>query len=152
MYGASSAVGSFALKLAKASNIHPLIAIAGNGSKYVETLLDSSKGDVLIDYRNGPDETIRKIRAHFDAGNYGLVRYGLDPGIGPPSQNVLTEIVAPDGAINLVLPSNFEVRTAVRTLTSVGVVHNQDNGAHGPDASDLGLVVCRWFKIGRAHV
>ena len=145
MYGASSAVGSFALKLARASNIHPLIAIAGNGSKYVETLLNSSKGDILIDYRNGPDETIRKIRAHLDAGNYGPVKYGLDPGIGPPSQKVLTEIVAPDGAINLVLPSNFDVGSAVRTLTSVGVVHNQDNGAHGPDASDLGLVICRWF-------
>jgi NADPH:quinone reductase-like Zn-dependent oxidoreductase len=32
VYGASTAVGSFALKLARNSNIHPIIAIAGKGS------------------------------------------------------------------------------------------------------------------------
>jgi NADPH:quinone reductase-like Zn-dependent oxidoreductase len=35
IYGASSAVGSFAIKLARNSNIHPIIAIAGKGSHYV---------------------------------------------------------------------------------------------------------------------
>jgi NADPH2:quinone reductase len=145
VYGASSSVGSFALKLARASNIHPIIAIAGNGSSYVETLLDRSKGDIVIDYRDGPDATIDKIQIHLKAGNYSQPKHGMDPGIGPSSQKVLTEIVAPDGAINLVLPSNYDVGSATKTLTSVGVVHNQDDGAHGPDAGDLALVVCRWF-------
>ena len=145
MYGASSAVGSFAIKLARSSNIHPIIAIAGKGTHYVKTLLDSTKGDVVLDYRNGADETISQIRAHLKAGDYGAVRYGLDPGIGLPSQKVLTEVVSPDGAINLVLPSNFNAGSATKTLTSVGVVHNQENGAHGPDATDLGFVTSRWF-------
>lgn len=145
VYGASSSVGSFAVKLACASNIHPVIAIAGSGSQYVESLIDRSKGDIVIDYRDGPDATISKIQAHLKAGNYSQPRHGMDPGIGIASQRVLTEVVAPDGAINLVLPSNFDVGSATKTLTSVGTVHNQDNGAHGPDASDLGLVMCRWF-------
>ena len=145
VYGASSAVGSFAIKLARSSNIHPIIAIAGKGAHYVETLLDITKGDVVLDYRNGADETISQIRAHLKAGDYGAVQYGLDPGIGLPSQKVLTEIVSPDGAINLVLPSNFDVGSATKTMTSVGVVHNQENGAHGPDARDLGFVTSRWF-------
>jgi NADPH:quinone reductase-like Zn-dependent oxidoreductase len=145
VYGASSAVGSFAIKLARNSNIHPIIAIAGKGSHYVETLLDSTKGDIVIDYRNGADETISRIRAHLKAGNYGEVQHGLDPGIGLPSQKVLTEIVMPDGSINLVLPSDFDAGSATKTSTSVAIVHNQDNGAYGADGSDLGFVTCRWF-------
>ena len=145
MYGASAAVGSYAIKLARSSNIHPIIAIAGKGTHYVETLLDRTKGDIVLDYRNGADETISQIRAHLKAGNYGEVQYGLDAGIGLPSQKVLTEIVSPDGAINLVLPSDFDVGSATKTMTSVGVVHNQENGAYGPDASDLGFVTSRWL-------
>tara|TARA_R110002003_G_scaffold40_14_gene2779 strand:- start:2392 stop:3066 length:675 start_codon:yes stop_codon:yes gene_type:complete len=145
VYGASSAVGSFALKLARNSNIHPIIAVAGNGSEYVKTLLDHSNGDVVIDYRQGPDETIRQIREHLQAGGFSQPRHGLDPGIGISSQRVLTEIVAPDGEINLVLPSNFDVGTTTKTVTTVGVIHNQDNGAYGLEVSDLSLVMCRWF-------
>ena len=74
------------------------------------------------------------------------MRHGLDPGIGLPSQKVLTEVVASDGSIDLVLPSDWDVGSSqTKTKTSVGTVHNQDNGAHGADASDLGLVTCRWF-------
>jgi NADPH2:quinone reductase len=145
IYGASSAVGSYAVKLARNSNIHPIIAVAGKGLRYVESLIDQAKGDIVLDYRSGPEEVVRQIRGHLKDGNHGIVRHGLDPGIGIPSQKVLTEIVASDGAINLVLPSNFEVGPVKRTLTSVGVVHNQDDGAYGPDASDLGFVTCRWF-------
>lgn len=144
IYGASSAVGSYAIKLARNSNIHPIIAIAGKGKDYVKTLLNITKGDVIIDYRDGPDATIRAIKDHLAAGNYPQPKHGLDPGIGLSSQLVLMEIVSPDGAINLVLPSNFEVGSATRTLTSVGAVHNQNDGLHG-DARDLGLDMCRWF-------
>ncbi|KIL84103.1 hypothetical protein FAVG1_12680 [Fusarium avenaceum] len=145
VYGASTAVGSYAVKLARNSNIHPIIAIAGKGTHYVKTLLDSTRGDAVFDYRDGADETIRQIRTHLKDGNYGKVRHGLDPGIGRASQKVLTEIVTPDGAINLVMPSDTEVGSATKTTTSVGVVHNTDNGIHGADARDLGLVTCRWF-------
>jgi hypothetical protein len=89
---------------------------------------------------------ISQIRAHLKAGNYGEVQHGLDPGIGAPSQKVLTEIVAPNGSIDLVLPSDWEVGSAqTKTSTSVGIVHNQDNGAYGADGGDLGFVTCRWF-------
>jgi NADPH2:quinone reductase len=146
IYGASSSVGSYAIKFARNSNIHPIIAVAGKGTHYVRTLLSESEGDVVIDYRNGPDQTIKEIRAHLKNGDYGQVRHGLDPGIGEPSQKVLTEIVAPDGEINLVLPSDWDAGSATKTSTSVGIVHNQDNGAYGADGTDLGLVTCRWIS------
>lgn len=109
-------------------------------------MLDKTKGDVVFDYRSGSDKVVSQVREHLKSGDYGVVKHGLDPGIGEPAQKILTEIVESDGSINLVLPSNFEVAPINRTLTSVGVVHNQDNGAYGADASDLGLATCRWFS------
>lgn len=40
IYGAASAVGAYALKLAVVSNILPVITVAGRGPDFVETLID----------------------------------------------------------------------------------------------------------------
>ncbi|KHE84632.1 GroES-like protein [Neurospora crassa] len=63
IYGASSAVGYYALQLAKRSNIHPLICIAGRaGGERIAPLLDQDKGDVLIDYREGEQAVVEGIK------------------------------------------------------------------------------------------
>jgi NADPH:quinone reductase len=62
IYGASSSLGTFAIKLARASNIHPIIAISGSSSAHLTPLLDETKGDVLIDYRVGVDEMKREVK------------------------------------------------------------------------------------------
>jgi len=67
IYGASTAVGAFAIKLASHSEIHPIIAIAGKGAPYVETLIDRSKGDTIIDYRNGSDSIVTGVQAALKA-------------------------------------------------------------------------------------
>jgi NADPH2:quinone reductase len=51
IYGGAGAVGSFAIKLAQISNIHPLIVMAGNSIDYVESLVRKEKSDTIIDYR-----------------------------------------------------------------------------------------------------
>jgi NADPH2:quinone reductase len=43
IYGGAGAVGSFAIKLAQVSNIHPLIVMAGNSIDYVESLVRKEK-------------------------------------------------------------------------------------------------------------
>src|SRR5271170_3578612 len=53
IYGASSALGVFTVKLARLADIHPLIAIGGGSSDYLKTLLDAEKGDAFVDYRIG---------------------------------------------------------------------------------------------------
>jgi NADPH:quinone reductase len=63
IYGASSALGSFAIKLAKASNIHPIIAIGGASYEYASSLLDPGRGDRFIDYRQGPAEMKNAVKA-----------------------------------------------------------------------------------------
>ncbi|KAJ8071605.1 hypothetical protein OCU04_001928 [Sclerotinia nivalis] len=63
IYGASSSsLGTFAIKLARASNIHPIIAIAGSSSSHLESLLDPSSGDKLIDYRLGTETMIKATK------------------------------------------------------------------------------------------
>lgn len=62
IYGASSALGTFAIKLALASNIHPIIAIAGSSNTHILPLLDPSKGDAVVDYRLPQEEMINAVK------------------------------------------------------------------------------------------
>lgn len=139
VYGGSTSVGSFAIQLARNSNIHPIISVAGSGKDHVKSLLDTSKGDAVFDYRDGADNVVNQIRDHLKSGGYPEPRHGLDPGIGEPCKKVLTEIVAKDGYIDLVLGvPDWDTAPATKTSTMVGIVHS-DAG------DDLGLVTCRWF-------
>ena len=81
IYGASSAVvrlhlhtdpartptnnlqGYYTIQLAKRSNIHPLICIAGRAQSHVEPLLDRSKGDTIIDYRTSDSEIVSNLQS-----------------------------------------------------------------------------------------
>ncbi|EHK19345.1 uncharacterized protein TRIVIDRAFT_49491 [Trichoderma virens Gv29-8] len=62
VYGAASAVGAYAVKLAVLSNIHPIIAVAGRGIDFVETLIDRSRGDTIVDYRQGDNSVVEAIK------------------------------------------------------------------------------------------
>lgn len=55
VYGASSALGTFAIKLASLANIHPIIAICGATHSGLTPLLKPELGDRIIDYRVGAD-------------------------------------------------------------------------------------------------
>ncbi|KAF7944537.1 uncharacterized protein EAE97_005170 [Botrytis byssoidea] len=62
IYGVSSSLGTFAIKLVRASNIHPIIAIAGSSSSHLHSLLDPSSGVKLIDYRLGTEQMIKATK------------------------------------------------------------------------------------------
>jgi NADPH:quinone reductase len=62
VYGASSALGLFTIKLAHLSNMHPIIAIGGASREPVLELLDQSRGDVYIDRRIGVEEMRDSVR------------------------------------------------------------------------------------------
>ncbi|ODM16161.1 hypothetical protein SI65_08595 [Aspergillus cristatus] len=81
VYGASTAVGSYAIKLACNSNIHPIIAIAGKGSYYVEGLIDRSEGDMIVDYRGGVEATVKGIRDGLTSAGHSTVRNAIDAAI-----------------------------------------------------------------------
>lgn len=145
VYGASSAVGSFAIKLASNSNIHPIIAIAGKGSHYVETLIDRSKGDTIVDYREGVEATIKGIRSSLKQAGHEAVHHALDAVIIPQSAEILRQTVAPGGMIDFILPNDMDVSPAIHSVTSVGSVHNQPEYENN---EELGFVMSRYFTRG----
>ncbi|KAL6797123.1 hypothetical protein J3E68DRAFT_426638 [Trichoderma sp. SZMC 28012] len=103
IYGAASSVGAFAVKLASISNIHSVYAIAGRGTELVESLLDSPKGDRVIDYRKGPDFVtveIQRLAPKFE--------YALDAIIIPDTTSVMVKLVDPvKGRLSMVLPQEL---------------------------------------------
>lgn len=62
IYGASGAVGAYAVQLAVKAGLHPIIAIAGRSSNYVQTIIDPSKGDKVLDYREGLHAVVFKAK------------------------------------------------------------------------------------------
>lgn len=102
IYGAASAVGAYAVKMAVLSNIHPLICVAGRGIPYVETLIDKSKGDIVIDYRQGHDAVVSGMKNAL--GGEKLI-YAFDAVSEFGSyQNICQILDLQEGKIALVLP------------------------------------------------
>lgn len=59
VYGASSAVGAFAVKILRKCGVHPIICVAGGGKGFVEGLIDRGKGDTVVDYRDGEEAIVK---------------------------------------------------------------------------------------------
>ena len=103
LYGAASAVGSFAIQLARQSNIHPLICIAGRGIPHVEELIDKSKGDIILDYRNGHEQLVQNLKATLRSSS--KIQYAFD-GVSEYGsfQNICQVLDHKTGKIALITP------------------------------------------------
>jgi len=64
--------------LAQVSNIHPIIAVAGRGEAFVESLISREKGDTIVDYRNGDDAVVSGIRDALKKAGQNEVKYAFD--------------------------------------------------------------------------
>ena len=144
VYGASSAVGAFAIKLLVRAKIHPIICVAGRASSFVEGLIDKSKGDTVIDYRGGDDKVVAAIKDAVPSGH--KLMYAFDAVSEKGSYQQIVKVLDPKGHITLVLPGRkFEEipDTVHQTLTSVGSVHGVPD-----DLSDFGYAWFRLFSLG----
>ena len=103
IYGAASAVGSFAIQLARQSNIHPLICIAGRGIPHVKELINKSKGDIILDYRNGNEQLVQNLKAALQ--NSSKIQYAFD-GVSEHGsfQNICQVLYHETGKIALITP------------------------------------------------
>ena len=90
VYGASSAVGAFAVKLVKLSGLGPVVAIAGNGREFVESLLDNEAGDRVVDYRNGEEATVNGIKAALNGRSVYLAVDAISAG---SSEEILGKVL-----------------------------------------------------------
>lgn len=152
IYGGATSVGAFAIKLARLSNIHPIITVAGNGIPFVETLIDTTKGDTVVDYRHG-DEAVRAgIRKA--AGN-NPIAYAFDAvSEGGSVENIFDVLEKKSSKVTTVLrvdqdkiPSGIE-----HVFTYVGTVHKAPSqpGAVLGDA-EFGHVIYRFLARGLAQ-
>lgn len=122
VYGGASAVGAFAIKFAQLSNIHPIIAVAGNGAPFVETLINREKGDTIIDYREGDDAVYSGIKA---ASKETPIHHAYDAVSEKGSYVTLGAALDAPGKITVVLPvETGKVKEHISIhWTMVGSVH-----------------------------
>jgi len=145
VYGGSTAVGSYALQLAKKAEIHPLIVVAGRAQGHVKQFLDPSKGDVVLDYRNGEDALLKGIK---DALKGRKLNYAFDAVSEHGSYQTIVKVLEPNGKITLVLPGKKyeEIPESVqKSITSVGAVFNS------AEDMDFGFAYFRYFGRGLAQ-
>ena len=122
IYGASSAVGYYVLQFALRSNIHPLICVAGRAQEHVEKLIDRSKGNTIIDYREGDEAVVQGFK---DALKGQKLRYAYDAVSEKGSyQNICNVLDHNGGKITLILPAKSDIPEGVeKTQTMVGETH-----------------------------
>lgn len=92
-------MGAFAIKLANAANIHPIITTAGKGSSFVESLLDPEKGDVLIDYRKGKEATVSAIQDALKKAGLNSARHAFDAIAEHESHEYYMPVLSKEGSI-----------------------------------------------------
>ncbi|KAF2090181.1 GroES-like protein [Saccharata proteae CBS 121410] len=137
IYGAASAVGSYAVQLAVRSNIHPLICIAGKSQAHVESMIDRSKGDTIVEYRSGNDGVVAGIK---NALNGQKLLHAFDAVSEKGSYQNICRVLEPTGKITLVLVDRDfpEIPASVeQSTTMVGCVHEEDK--------DFGQVFFRYI-------
>lgn len=128
IYGAATAVGSFAVQLAQASNVHPLICIAGRGIQHVESLISKDKGDVILDYRVGNEELQANLKSELSKYG-GKAEYAFDTvAENGTHTNIASVLDHEKGKVTFVLPQDYSSISShiYAPLTMVGSVHSKD--------------------------
>ena len=142
-------MGAFAIKLARQSSIHPIIAVAGRASPFVSSLLDSSKGDAVIDYRKG-DVVEAVQKALKDARVTGGAHYAFDAIAEPGCAEALLKVLHPKGRLAYVLPLKEGVLESAPEVKSGLVVSAEPWELLGPSpgGKDFGYMMMRYFSRG----
>jgi len=143
-------VGAFAIKLARAANLHPIMAVAGKGLGLVSSLLDSAAGDVALDYRDGPEQLQRDIANALTASHTEAAHAVFDAVSEHASWDVCTPFLLADTPLATVLPYPETVHlpggTAQAQLVMSGDVHDVFGVKAG--GRDFGYVMMRAFARG----
>ncbi|KAL8905415.1 MAG: hypothetical protein Q9207_002655 [Kuettlingeria erythrocarpa] len=158
VYGAASAVGAYAIKLAQLSNIHPLICVAGRGIPFVEGLISKDKGDIVLDYREGDEKLSQNLKSAVD--KVGLkVEYAFDAVSEDGCYlNICKVLDHQSGQIVLALPGKdySAMPASIKRFTPVpGAVHaimdqdqfQKETGSKTGN-TDFGFVMFRFFSRG----
>lgn len=140
VYGASTAIGAYALKLLKRAAVRPVIAVGSKNSSFLTHLLDKDKGDAFIDYtafdspdkladglatalqRTGATTQLRAFDCVSENGTYEVLGKALAAASPADGPRPLLVVCLPGQDLNQMDP-RVEVLT-----TSVGRVHKDEDG------------------------
>jgi NADPH:quinone reductase-like Zn-dependent oxidoreductase len=143
IWGGATAVGAFALQLAKLSNVGPIITVAGSGIDFVKSL---NAADHIIDYRTG--DVVQKI---IEAAGSAKIKLAFDSISDPRSYEPISEVLAAlgGGTINMVDPisdKNWKFPDNVkRTATMVGSSHGDTWGMVSDAQAQVDPDFAYWF-------
>ncbi|KAJ4180255.1 hypothetical protein NW755_011943 [Fusarium falciforme] len=149
IYGGASAVGSYALQLARLSNLNPIITVAGSGIDHVKSLNAATH---IIDYRKG--DVAKQI---LEAANGAKLALAFDAISGHGSYENITEVLQASGGghINMVdLPGDpdwsfpTEVRlTRTFVSSAYGVKHSSINDEQAKADADFSYFFYRYLSL-----
>ncbi|KAK5165840.1 uncharacterized protein LTR77_008763 [Saxophila tyrrhenica] len=147
IYGASSAVGYYTLQFALKSNLHPLICVAGRAAKHIEPLLDRSKGDTIVDYRQEDAKVVEDLKKALGGKK---LEHAYDAVSEKGSyQNIAQVLSHTTGKITFVLPGKKydDLPAGIeKSVTRVGDVHGTPD-----DLKEFGYVYFRYISKGLAE-
>ncbi|KAL5333315.1 chaperonin 10-like protein [Aspergillus crustosus] len=156
IYGASTATGAFAIKLAAAANIHPIITVGSKRSEFIKPFLDESKGDVLIDYTAYPteEELIHAIQEAVKKGGApdGRCWKAYDTVSEDKTVRLVTKAIAgpPDAAGRRPKMTNIFLKTEVDgSDSSVDIVFSMVGQVHDKDENNRLIGVTWGAAFGR---
>ncbi|KIM96694.1 hypothetical protein OIDMADRAFT_148006 [Oidiodendron maius Zn] len=163
VYGAASSVGSAVIRQAQIADIHPLICVAGHGIEFVETLIDRSKGDMIIDYRSGQENVAsqieealggRKLQFVFDAISEKGSHYNFAKLLDPAMAKVTFVL----GGYRHDIPDGVQQSTTMAGSLWKGLkpIGERDRLGMGSGGKDFGFVysrlIGRWLQQKRLSI
>lgn len=127
IYAASTALGAFTIKLAKAAGIGPIIAIGGDSSAYIKTLLDldtTSPGtsDLFLDRHSGWAKIKDQVEKMVTSRNLTL-SHGIDAQSDDDSWIHLSQIL---GGLSHSERATLSVFSGTRTYNDPSIPANVD--------------------------
>ncbi|KAK5047975.1 hypothetical protein LTR84_006165 [Exophiala bonariae] len=133
IYGASTSLGLYLVKLAKLAGIGPIIAIGGGSSNYLEKHLDGNVGDVFLDYRSGTSKVQEAVRTILVEKGLDL-KHAIDAYSESGSWVSIAQLLTTGGKLSVFSGANqyaeSEIPASVEILyTFVGTAHE---GAYRP--------------------
>ncbi|CAN9170356.1 unnamed protein product [Alternaria alternata] len=145
VYGAASAVGGFAIKMARMSNVHPIIGVAGRGIPFAESLIDPSMGDVIIDYRNGNEAVRVGIKNALKNAKVSEIHHAFDAVSDNGSHEDVVSVLAEEGQVTYVFPLEYTAPTGFSyPKTYKSAEFSAVSDAYGKNKQE-GFIYLRWM-------
>lgn len=140
VYGASTSIGAYAVKLAKLANIHPIIGVAGAGSEFAKSI----GCDIVVDHRNG--DVVQGIKSALKGRK---LMHAFDAVSEDTSAKHCFEVLSDGGAHAHFLPRNVEPPRGIQ-CGQTNVFCSQTGTPEQQDiATTFVRLLTKWLVEGR---